>query len=211
MVRSDDDLAHVDARLADEDAPSVALHNAHARAPGRLHAQAGAIPFLGALTTAPVVLLLSHPQLGPDITPHDYRFARVGWPLAALHPDAPGGLARLWRRRLEPLVYRFGAQHVAHSVAAVFLNPWPSVAFDARLALPSRLRLHELVTRAAGRDAAFVIGPDADAWFDHPIVAGLPPARRATTYADASEELDAAVGGDAWEVLCARVAIHAWL
>jgi hypothetical protein len=211
MARSDDDLAHVGARLAGEDAAWIALHNAHARESARLHTHAGAVPFLGALATAPVVLLLSHPQLAPGVAPGDYRFARPGWPLAPLHPDAPEGLSRVWQRRLAPLVRRYGAQHVAHSIAAVFLNPWPSVAFDARLELPSRLRLHDLATRAAGRDAAFVIGPDADAWFDHPVVAALPPARRATTYADAPDELDAAIGADAWELLCARVGIHAWL
>ncbi|MFI4924876.1 MAG: hypothetical protein ACHQJ7_06990 [Vicinamibacteria bacterium] len=198
--------------LADEDAAWLALHNAHARPSGRLYTAPGPVPFLGALATAPVVLLLSHPEVDADTSPHDYRFAREGWPLAALHPDAPMGLARRWGRRLAPLVRLFGAQHVAHSVAAVFLSPWPSVAFDVRLEFPSRRTLYGLVARAADRDAAFVIGPDADGWFESPIVAELPATRRSTTFADASEELDAgAIGVDAWELLRARIEVHAWL
>jgi len=211
MVR-EDDARQLDALLADEDEAWLALHNAHARPSGRLYTESGAVPFLGAIATAPVVLLLTHPEIDPGTAPGDYRFAREGWPFAALHPDAPEGLARRWHRRLSPLVRRFGAQHVAHSIAVVFLSPWPSVAFEPRVEFPSRRRLHGLVSRAAGRDAAFVIGPDADAWFEHAVVAELPPTRRATTYADAPEELDAgAIGPDAWDLLCARVEVHAWL
>ena len=212
MVRLDDEFTRLAGSVADEDAAWLALHNAHARPTGRLYEAPGPVPYLGALATAPVVLLLSHPQIDTDTSPHDYRFAREGWPLAALHPDAPMGLARRWGRRLAPLVRLFGAQHVAHSVAVVFLSPWPSVAFDVRLEFPSRRTLYGLVARAADRDAAFVVGPDADAWFEHRTVAELPPTRRATTFADASEELDAgAIGTDAWELLRARIEVHAWL
>ena len=212
MVQCDNDFKRLVGSLADEDSAWLALHNAHARPSGRLYTAPGPVPFLGALSTAPVVLLLSHPEIDADTSPHDYRFAREGWPLAALHPDAPAGLARRWVRRLAPLIRLFGAQHVAHSVAAVFLSPWPSVAYDVRLEFPSRRTLYGLAARAADRDAAFVIGPDADGWFEHPVVANLPATRRATTFADASEELDAgAIGPDAWELLRARIEVHAWL
>jgi len=212
MVRVEEEARRVDAQFGVEDAAWLALHNAHARPSGRLYAEAGPVPALGAVTTAPVLLLLTHPAIDAETPPADYRFAREGWPLAALHPDAPPGLARRWGRRLSPLVRRFGAPHVANAVAVVFLNPWPSVAFDARLELPSRARMHAIATRAAERDAAFVIGPDADAWFAHPVVAALPATRRATTYADAPEELDAgAIGPEAWDLLCARIEVHAWL
>ena len=212
MVQCDNDFQRLTGSLADEDAAWLALHNAHARPSGRLYTAPGPVPYLGALATAPVVLLLSHPEIDTETSPHDYQFAREGWPLAALHPDAPMGLARRWGRRLAPLVRLFGAQHVAHSVAIVFLSPWPSVAFDIRLEFPSRRTLYGLVGRAADRDAAFVIGPDADGWFEHPAVADLPASRRATTYADASEELDAgAIGPEAWDLLRARVEVHAWL
>jgi hypothetical protein len=212
MERGADDVKQVSALVADEDAAWLALHNAHARPSGRLYAESGAVPFLGAIATAPVVLLLTHPEIDTDTSARDYTFAREGWPLAALHPDAPPGLAQRWGRRLAPLVRRFGARHVSHSIAAVFLSPWPSVAFAPRLEFPSRRHLQGLVTRAAERDAAFVIGPEADAWFEHRVVAELPPTRRATTYADAPEELDAgAIGADAWNLLCARIEVHAWL
>jgi len=82
-------------------------------------------------------------------------FERVGWPFAALHPDAPRGIGAVWHGRLFPLVEMFGAQHIANAVATTFLTPWSSVTFSERLRLPSRPRmLAELNVRNVG-DAAW--------------------------------------------------------
>jgi hypothetical protein len=84
MVYVDDEFTRLTGALADEDAAWLALHNAHARAfPAASTRAPGPVPYLGALATAPVVLLLSHPQIDTDTSPHDYRFAREGWPHGA--------------------------------------------------------------------------------------------------------------------------------
>ena len=170
------------------------------------------IPSLGAVATAPVLLLLSHPAIDAATPVDAYGFAREGGPLAALHPDAPVGLAARWHGRLASLVARFGAQHVAHSVAAVFLDPWPSACTWRGEAPGSRLHSLELATRAADRDALLVIVGGADAWLAHAPIAALPPTRRCTARHSGAEDLDAAaLGADTWEVLGARIAVHAWL
>jgi hypothetical protein len=212
MLQGDDEWVRLVDVINDEDAPWRALHNAHARPAGRLYPAPGAVPFIGAVMTAPVVLLLTHPEVDGDTTPHDYRYSRDGWPLSALHPDAPSGLSRRFDRRLAALVRRFGAQHVAHSVAAVFANPWPSVDFDARLELPSLRRMQGIVSRAAERDAAFVLAQGAGVWLEHRAVADLPATRRLPMPGDGAAEIDAAtIGAEAWERICARIEVHAWL
>src|SRR4051794_6251926 len=75
-----------------------------AAAPERRLSLASPVPFLGAVMTAPVVLLMTHPALDTRVTPENYSFQRPGWPLAALHPDAPKGLWEWWQYRLAPLM-----------------------------------------------------------------------------------------------------------
>jgi hypothetical protein len=212
MIQCDNDFKRLIGSLADEDAAWLALHNAHARPSGRLYTAPVRCRSWARSRRRRSCCCSRIPRSIADTSPHDYRFAREGWPLAALHPDAPTGLARRWGRRLAPLIRLFGAQHVAHSVAAVFLSPWPSVALRRAPRVSEPPHALRLAARAADRDAAFVIGPDADGWFEHPVVADLPATRRATTFADALEELDAgAIGPDAWELLRARIEVHAWL
>jgi hypothetical protein len=210
MLQGDEEWRRLAGALHEDDAAWLASHDA--RAASRLDIAAGAVPSVGAVATAPVVVLCTHPELDAATPPAGYRFSREGWPLAALHPDAPGGLAARWRRRLASLVDRFGAQHVAHSVAAVYLTPWPSVVFDAGLVLPSRQRMLALATRVVERDAALVIGPGADAWLAHPPIAALPSTRRCAVDASAGDNLEAAtLGAEGWDILCMRIAMHAWL
>jgi hypothetical protein len=78
MVRVEEEARRVDAQFGVEDAAWLALHNAHARPSGRLYAEAGPVPALGAVTTAPVLLLLTHPAIDAETPPADYRFAREG-------------------------------------------------------------------------------------------------------------------------------------
>jgi hypothetical protein len=172
---------------------------------------AAPVPSLGAVATAPVVLLLARPDVDATMRTDAYRFAREGWPLAALHPDAPSWLGTLWDRRLASLCHRFGAQHVSNAVAAIFLDPWPDGGVPAGVAAPSRQRAKALAERAAARDAAFVV-VNADDWLAHAPIAALPPSRRWRVDATALEDLDGlALGAEAWDVLCARIAVHAWL
>jgi hypothetical protein len=207
VLHGDADWERLSGAIAAEDG-EAAQHHAGAV----VHAPGGPVPFVGAIMTAPVVLLLTHPAVDAHVSPADYAFQRDGWPLAALHPEAPSGLAERWRCRLEALVELFGAQHVSHSVAAVFLSPWPSETFDARVRLPSRSRLLEIGASAAARDALLLIPRGGDSWTEHSGIAALPPTRRFHPKTWRTTRVGLAnLGAEAWTILCKRVAVHAWL
>lgn len=197
--------------IADEDRPDAVAHNASAPSERCLQIGLGPVPCVGAIMTAPVVLLLSRPQFSPRSTPDDYAFRRVGWPLAALHPDAPAGPAEWWRSRVAALVDMFGAQHVANAVAAVFLTPWHSTAFDERLRLPSRQRTLELGASAARRDAILILMQEHALWTEHPDIASLPVTRCVRARSWRGTELSRRNVGEAWSALCKRIEVHAWL
>jgi len=162
--------------------------------------------------TAPLVLLLSHPGLDGRSTPQDYSFFRPGWPLSALHSEAPAGIAELWHSRVVALVDRFGAQHVSNSLAAVFLTPWRSFVFADRLRLPSRRRALDLAASAATRDAILLTIRHQDLWTEHPVIAALPPTRRFDPrWWRVTEINERNLGDAAWTTLCKRIETHAWI
>ena len=177
----------------------------------RLHLSLGPVPCVGAVATAPVVLLLSHPVLDARSTAQDYCFRRPGWPLSALHADAPPGQADWWRGRLEALIDLFGPQHVSNAVAAVFLTPWCSLAFDDRLRLPSRQRALDLAGKAAARDALMVMLRGENLWTEHPDIASLSTTRRLHPKSWRVTHINGRnLGEDAWSTVCRRIEIHAW-
>ena len=107
---------------------------------------------------------------------------------------------------------RFGAQHVANSVAGLFLTPWRGVAFTDRLRLPSRQRMLDLAGMAAARDALLVVLRHDELWTEEANVASLPPTRRIYPKSWRMTELSCRnLGDDAWTTLCKRLEIHAWL
>jgi hypothetical protein len=133
-------------------------------------------------------------------------------PLAALHPEAPRGIATWWRQRVAPLIDQFGAQHVSNALAGVFLTPWRSIAFDDRLRLPSRQRLLDLGASAAARDAFLITLRGDELWTEHAGIAALSPARRITPRAWRITEFNArTIGDDAWSSICRRIEVHAWI
>ena len=212
MVQGDDDWRRLCAAIAAEDGQAAAAYNAAVPGERRLRDRAGPVPFLGAVTTAPVVLLLTHPQLDTLVAAADYAFQRDGWPFGPLHGDAPVGLYEWWQDRLGALVAEFGEQHVSNAVAALFLTPWPSESFDTRLRLPSRRRMLELAAAAAGRDAIIVVLRGAELWTEHAEVAALPPTRRFYPKSWRTTRLTPDNLGDgAWDTVCRRVEVHAWL
>ena len=196
--------------VADEDRDAATAYNVRAAVEQRLGLEYGPVPCLGAIMTAPVVLLLSHPPLDDESEPDDHAFRRAGWPLAALHPDAPGPLAKWWHTRLSGLVDAFGAQHVANAVAAVYLTPWRSVVFDAALRLPSRRRMLSLAASAAVRDAILVVTYADELWTEEPCVASLPLTRCVRPRSWRGTEVSVRSLGDAWPVICKRIEVHAW-
>jgi hypothetical protein len=117
-----------------------------------------------------------------------------------------------WHARLKPLIDRFGAQHVSNAVAAIFLTPWYGIAFDDRLRLPSRKRQLELAGTAAARDALMLMPRCEFLWTENPDVASLPPTRRLHAKSWRSTDVSAEnLGGEAWDAVCRRIEIHAWL
>jgi hypothetical protein len=212
MLQGDPDWWRLAETISNEDRASAIAHNAHAPIECRLHDYLEPVPCVGAIMTAPVVLLLSHPALDARSTPDDYSFRRPGWPHSALHPDAPQGIAESWRSRVAALVDLFGAQHVSNAVAAVFLTPWRSVAFSDRLRLPSRRRMLDLAASAAARDALLLMLRHEDLWTEHAVIAALPSTRRFNPRWWRVTELNRRnLGDDAWTTVCRRIEIHAWL
>ena len=212
MLHGDAGWRRLTAAIRTEDRAHAETYNGTASAERRLADAAGPIPFMGAVMTAPVVLLLSHPPLDALATAIDYAFARDGWPLAPLHQDAPLGLSEWWHDRLAALIAEFGEQHVANAVTALFLTPWPSETFDARLRLPSRRRALDLAAAAAARDAVFLVLRGGELWMEDCALAALPATRRFypktwRTTRVSPENL----GDDAWAVVRKRVEVHAWL
>ncbi len=212
MLQGDQEWWRLAETLSNEDRAGAMEHNLRASPEHRLHLALGPVPCVGAITTAPVVLLLSHPGLEAQSTAQDYCFRRSGWPLSALHPDAPPGVAEWWRGRLEALVDRFGGQHVSNAVAAVFLTPWCSQAFDERLRLPSRQRILDLAGKAAARDALLLMVRGENLWTEHADIASLPATRRLNPRSWRVTDINARnLGEDAWSAVCRRIEIHAWL
>jgi hypothetical protein len=203
-------------RLADavtkEDREAVMHHNRTAAVAYRLDTSCGPVPCIGAVTTAPVVILLTHPVLDAESSAIDYSFCRPGWPLSALHPDAPAWLRGWWEARLSELVERFGAQHVSNAVAAVFLRPWPGEAFIAEPRLPSRSRMLGVAAAAAERDAILLMLRGAELWTEHADIAALPPTRLFAPRSWRAADVNATnLGDQAFDEVCKRIEVHAWL
>ena len=212
MHQGDQDWLSLSASIAREDHVAAKRYNAHAPSERKLGLSLGPVPFAGAIMTAPVVLLLSHPMEDGRATTHDYAFTRAGWPLSALHPQAPLAPAAWWRARVAALVHHFGAQHLANSIAAVYLTPWHAITLDALLRLPSRQRMLDLAATAAARDAILVVMQGSDLCTEHPDIASLPPARRVRTRSWRGTELSGRnLGDDVWDLICKRIEVHAWL
>jgi len=198
--------------ISNEDRVWVAAHNSKAAPEYRAYDSLGPVPCIGAIMTAPVVLLSSHPALDGESTPQDYSFQRPGWPLSALHPEAPRGIANSWHKRLSALVELFGAQRVSNAVAGAFLTPWRSFAFDDRLRLPSRTRMLNLAASAAARDALLLMLRHQDLWTEHAVIAALPSTRRFNPrWWRVTEVNHRNLGDDAWSAICKRVETHAWI
>lgn len=215
MLQGDPDWRTLSAAITFEDHAAVVSHNTRTTAIAAdtaIKVAHGPVPFLGAVMTAPVVLLLSHPETGARSTLDDYAFQRDGWPFAALHPDAPGGIGDLWRARFAALIDIFGAQHVANAIATTFLTPWCSVAFAERLRLPSRPRMLGLAAATAARDAVILPLRHATLWTEHEAIAALPATRRFQPRLWRAAEINVGNLGDvAWTALCKRIEVHAWI
>jgi hypothetical protein len=194
--------------IANEDRMAVWHYNAVTSTEFRLQVELGPMPCFGAIDTAPVVLLIAHPVFHPGSTLHDHSFRRSGWPLAALHPDAPSGARRWWHERLEHLIVAFGARAVANAVAAVPLTPWSSTRFDRDLRLPSRKRLLSLAASAARRGALMVTTREPALWTEAPDIAGLPRRQNVVPRSWRARIDPVSLGSDAWSLMCRQIEAH---
>lgn len=147
-----------------------------------LHPELGPSAFEGDLDNAPIVLLLANPGYDETTTKDDHSFARPGWPLGGLHPEAPAGLRNWWTARLGSLISRFGAQLVSQRVACLQLTPWASGRFDDGLRLPSRQRLLETAERVAQRGALLLVMRGERLWLEAPAVRAHPRRYRANSW-----------------------------
>jgi hypothetical protein len=192
--------------IAAEDRVAVGAYNAVACDDFRLRAELGPVPCFGAVDTAPVVMLIANPRFDEDATLRDHAFQRSGWPLAALHPDAPSGLRQWWHERLDHLMVAFGAHAVANAVAAVPLTPWASARFDRDLRLPSRPRMLSIGASAAQRGSLIVTTCEPALWTESPAIASLAPGQKLAPRAWRTCALNPAnLGESAWALLCGRV------
>ncbi len=197
--------------IESEDAAAIRGYNASAHDDLRLRVELGASPYDGDFTAAPVVMLLANPGYDETSEASDHAFHRDGWPLAALHPEAPPGLRLRWHARLAALVDTFGAQHVANSVVALHVTPWASRRFDPALRLPSRARMLQFAGDVVKRGAYLMVLRAADLWTEHCEIAALPQSRRALARSwRATQVHPDNIGDDAWTAVCRRVDAHVW-
>jgi hypothetical protein len=212
MAHEDCDWPGLAKTVTGEAACAAAAHNDQALPHHALDLALGAVPYVGPISTAPVVLLLSHVELPSRAAPGDYAFRRHGWPLSALHPDAPAAPRAWWQGSAAALIDTFGAQHVANSVAGLFLTPWHMASFDARLRLPSRARMLALAERVASRDATLLLMRGADLWTESAAIASLPITRLIRVKSWRATEITRAnLGDDAWSHVLRQIEVHAWL
>src|SRR5262249_21356463 len=197
--------------IARADADAVAAHNAKAAAPRRLRDDLGPFPYDGDLARAPLVLLVGSPSCDMSGTRKDAQLVRRGWPLSALHPDAPTALRSLWHARLSGLIEAFGAQHVANSVAAVPLTPWACDEFDDRLRLPSRHDMLALAAAAAARGGLLPATACEGRWTECAEIANLTLDQRFHPRSFRSTHVSVEnLGAAAWPAACRRIEAHHW-
>lgn len=122
-----------------------------------LHPELGPSAYEGDIDAARVVLLLANPGYDAGSTIDDHAFARPGWPLGGLHPEAPLGLRKWWQDRLRALIQEFGDQQVSKTVACLQITPWASAKFHEGLRLPSRVTLLEVAAECAARGSVMLV------------------------------------------------------
>lgn len=193
--------------IARLDATAIERYNAKARPEYRLHPELGPSQYEGDIDTARLVMLLSNPGFDATSTPDDHTFKRNGWPLAALHDDAPTETRDWIRRRLRALTDIFGRQHVSQTVACLQLNPWASPKWDADCVLPSRNIQLELADRAAQRGAVILIMRSERLWLRAPSVLNSPRRYRVNSWRS-SYVSPTNMSAEAWSTICNAVADH---
>lgn len=169
-------------RLSDIDAEHVRAFNSRAQEPYRLHPELGASAFEGDIDTAPVILLLANPGYDEGSTMEDHSFAREGWPLAGLHPEAPQGLRAWWFSRLRAVIERIGAQETSRRVACLQFCPWASSKFGGAPRLPSQAVLLDAAGQCAARGATLVVMRAERYWLRSEPVRTAPKRHRVNSW-----------------------------
>lgn len=169
-------------RLAAIDAKRIDSFNRNAPSEYRLHPELGPSAYEGDIDGARIVLLLANPGFDDTSTFDDHKFTRPGWPLAALHPEAPPGLRRWWHARLRHLIERFGAHRVSQVVACLQVTPWASQKFQDDLRLPSRDYLLTAASRCAARGCVMLVMRAERLWLESPTLAASPTRFRVNSW-----------------------------
>ena len=158
-------------KIAALDLAWIHEYNLRARENYQIRDVLGPSAFEGDVDNARVVLLFANPGFDETSTPDDHGFARPGWPLAGLHPEAPNGLRNWWTIRLRGLIELCGAQQVSQRLACLQITPWASRNFDESLSLPSRSEILSAANRIAERGAVLIIMRAERLWLEARSVA----------------------------------------
>ena len=163
------------------DEQAVLAHNRRAKPKHTFRLELGPSAFEGDIDRARVVMLLGNPGLDKTSTVLDHTFARAGWPLAALHPEAPPGVRGWWHARLRELIFNCGPEVISQRLACLQIIPWASEKFcDVRL--PSRQLLLDVASQCASRGAVIVIMRAERFWLQSAPVAASPHRYRANSW-----------------------------
>ena len=136
-------------------------------------------PFVGAVLTAPVVVLQLNPGFDPRGDPRAHaesmfrrallanlRHERREWPFYFLEPtfrdSTPGGL--WWQSKVRKLIDEVGPECVAERVAVVEWFPYKSTKYRRGCVVSSQRYGFGLVSSAIARDALIVISRSVALW-----------------------------------------------
>ena len=152
------------------DMAAIERYNSTAKEPFKLRTELGPSPFEGDIESSPIVLLFANPGFDETSSTADHHFTIDGWPLAGLHQRAPVGMRDWWRPRLRVLCERYGDQYISTKVAALQINPWASMKFDANLRLPSRRTMLEIAEGIVRRGAILVVMRAERQWLESDLL-----------------------------------------
>lgn len=129
-------------------------------------------PYIGNVTTAPVIILLLNPgydyrnqKSHSDVAFREallknLRHEKTEWPFYFLNPAFSDKLhpgCKWWRSRAKKLIDLVGDQQVSQKLAVIEWFPYKSTKFKSGCKVPSQQYSFELVRQAMARDAVFII------------------------------------------------------
>lgn len=160
-------------KIIDADKAFIEKYNCKARKEFQLKIEMGPSPYEGDIENSPLVLLLANPGFDSQSSLNDHKFIQRGWPLSALHPDAPKGMHEWWRPRLRTLCEDAsfgGVEEISKRISALQINPWASEKFDSELCLPSQIMMLNLAEATVKRGAILIVMRASKLWLQSSLI-----------------------------------------